>query len=46
MDPEQILALTAGVVTLFVGLVWFASSLTRPPKEFTADSIELHNDNV
>ena len=43
MDPEQILALTAGVVTLFVGLVWFASSLTRRPKEFTVVSHDLYN---
>ena len=46
MDPEQILGLTAGVLVTFAGLVWFASSLTRPPKEFTVDSIELHNDDV
>ena len=43
MDPEQILALTAGVVTLFAGLLWLASSLTRRPKEFTVVSHDLYN---
>lgn len=45
MNPEEILGLTAGVVLLFAGLLWLASSLTRPrpPKEFTGVSHDLYN---